>query len=97
MQRTQIYLSEEQAEFLDARAKAEGRTRSDLIREAIDRYLEGGDLRSAENVREAIEGAFGIWADNSESVLRALAETRREFDAHVDETARKMRRKTKRA
>jgi hypothetical protein len=39
MNRTQIYLTEAQAAALDARAKAIGRTRSDLIREAIDVYL----------------------------------------------------------
>lgn len=39
MQRTQIYLDSGQAAALDARAKAAGRTRSDLIREAVDTYL----------------------------------------------------------
>jgi predicted transcriptional regulator len=41
--RTQIYLADEQQSRLSERARRSGRTRSDLIREAIDRYLEAGD------------------------------------------------------
>ncbi len=39
MRRTQIYLDGEQAARLDARAAAEGATRSTLIRRAVDNYL----------------------------------------------------------
>jgi hypothetical protein len=40
VKRTQIYLETEQAERLDRRAAARGTTRSELIREAIDGYME---------------------------------------------------------
>lgn len=40
MRRTQIYLDEDQAARLDERAAAKGTTRSHVIREAIDGYLE---------------------------------------------------------
>lgn len=39
MHRTQIYLPDEQTQRLDARAGAEGISRSVLIRRAIDDYL----------------------------------------------------------
>ncbi|MGH2711097.1 MAG: CopG family transcriptional regulator [Actinomycetota bacterium] len=41
MKRTQIYLDEEQEARLARRASAAGVTRSRLIRQAIDAYLEG--------------------------------------------------------
>jgi len=38
--RTQIYLTKEQRAKLDALAKREDKTLAELIREAVDRYLE---------------------------------------------------------
>lgn len=42
MERTQIFLEASQVEQLDRRARAERTTRSDLIRRAVDTYLNGG-------------------------------------------------------
>ncbi len=39
MRRTQIFLEDDQSTRLDARASAEGVTRSTLIRRAVDEYL----------------------------------------------------------
>jgi predicted transcriptional regulator len=39
VERTQIYLSEEQQRELERRAAASGRTKSELIREALDEFL----------------------------------------------------------
>lgn len=39
VRRTQIYIDDEQDRRLAARAAASSRTKSDLIREALDRYL----------------------------------------------------------
>jgi predicted transcriptional regulator len=39
MKRTQIYLDESQDRRLERRARSEGKTKSALIREAIDDYL----------------------------------------------------------
>jgi hypothetical protein len=58
VERTQIYLSKEEVLALDREAKASGRTRSQLIREAIDRFYlasQRGTLRSA------IERSRGAW------------------------------------
>ena len=65
VERTQIYLSREQAAALDREAKRTGTTRSHLIREAIEaRY---GPDRDADEVREALRATAGLWSDRSES------------------------------
>jgi predicted DNA-binding protein len=65
MERTQIYLSREQAAALDREAKRAGTTRSHLIREAIEaRY---GTDRDAEAVKEALRVTAGLWNDRSET------------------------------
>ncbi len=62
MQRTQIYLDEAQSQALERRAGAAGRTKSALIREAIDDYLaqpadEDAGLR---RLRDAVAEASGV-------------------------------------
>lgn len=62
MMRTQIYLDEAQSERLAERAAASGVTKSHLIREAIDAYLQSPqdeDLRLA-RFRAAVEAVAGI-------------------------------------
>ncbi|MGB5760682.1 MAG: CopG family transcriptional regulator [Acidimicrobiales bacterium] len=39
--RTQVYLTEEQRQRIDALAEAEGVTMAEIIRRALDSYLEG--------------------------------------------------------
>ena len=65
MERTQIYLSSEQATALDREAKRTGTTRSHLIREAIDRtYLAAPDR---ERVAAALRASAGAWKDRTET------------------------------
>lgn len=65
VERTQIYLSKEQANALDREAKRTGTTRSHLIREAIEaRY---GSERSPEDVRKILEATAGLWRDRTET------------------------------
>ena len=61
MKRTQIYLYEEHDEKLAARAAETGRTKSDLIREAIDRYMRDPDDQAARlaRFRAACESSAG--------------------------------------
>lgn len=60
MERTQIYLTRAEHEELERLSLASGRSKAQLIREAIDRaYLGAGDLAS---VRSAIEETAGSWA-----------------------------------
>jgi predicted DNA-binding protein len=63
VKRTQIYLDEAQDRDLAKRAAAEGRTKSDLIREALDRYLQGSaEAKEArmQRFRAAVDVAAGI-------------------------------------
>ncbi|MBV8195635.1 MAG: ribbon-helix-helix protein, CopG family [Candidatus Dormibacteraeota bacterium] len=55
-ERTQIYLDPEQSDRLGRLARADGRTKSDLIREAIDMYLssEDRDERRLERLKAAV-------------------------------------------
>jgi len=62
MRRTQIYLDEEQSRKLAERAKATGKTKSHLIREAIDAHLNEPEDEQAqlERFRAAVKATFGI-------------------------------------
>ena len=75
MERTQIYLSEEERRALVTIAGRSGRTQSELIREAVDgfiaRYQEG-------NRRELLRCARGMWKDRAD--LPDFGVLRREFD-----------------
>ena len=60
MQRTQIYLGERESAALDRAAKATGRTRSHLIREAIAaRYLDPPDVGEFERALRETSGTWG--------------------------------------
>jgi predicted DNA-binding protein len=62
MRRTQIYLDEAHDRALTERAQAAGRTKSELIREAIDRYLSPNDGAAEATVRfrNAVAAAAGV-------------------------------------
>ncbi len=63
MVRTQIYLSLEERDQLDAIAQAQGISRSDLVRTAVAEYLTGH--LDAEN--DAILGqCCGVWKDRDD-------------------------------
>lgn len=53
--RTQVYLTREQRNRLDARSGREGKTLAALIREAVDEYL----VDEAGQARTALEETFG--------------------------------------
>lgn len=60
--RTQIYLTAEQREQLDEVAGREGKSLAQVIREAIDAYL---DHRSDDDIEHAMEKTFGSVPDFS--------------------------------
>lgn len=79
MVRTQVYLTEEQERGLKRLAETTGRRQSELIREALDRYL---NANQPEDWKAAFEAVRGMWAgrddlDDFVSDLRAGWEKRR--------------------
>lgn len=66
MNRTQIYLTDEEERVLGERAKKTGRSKSDLIREAIDATY----LKSTSNEAEflkVLERTAGAWKGRRET------------------------------
>lgn len=62
MERTQIYLSRREIEALDTVARQTGKTRSHLIREAIEeKYLPAGP--TPDEWERALREAAGAWKD----------------------------------
>jgi predicted DNA-binding protein len=75
VKRTQIYLTARQTHALDEEARKTGRTRSQLIREAIDaRYFGGGD---PEQAAAALRRAAGAWRGRRESGAAYVERKRR--------------------
>ena len=75
MERTQIYLTEEERRALKALATRLDRSQSALIREAIDRYV---DRYQEGNRLDLLRPARGIWADRED--LPDFEAVRRELD-----------------
>ena len=63
MVRTQIYLTEAERDALNALAEATGKKQSELIREAVDRYI---DLARGDSRDAILEGAAGMWRDRND-------------------------------
>jgi len=75
MVRTQIYLTDHQRDELAAIAKTVGKKQSELIREAVDRFID----EEGHNRREAVlREAAGIWKDRED--LPDFRATRSEWD-----------------
>ena len=63
MVRTQIYLTERQRNELTAIAQTVGKKQSELIREAVDRFIDqSGDSRRKAGLRETAE----TWKDRKD-------------------------------
>ena len=82
MQRTQIYLSDPERQGLRALAQSSGRSQSELIREAIDSFLE---RNQPQNRLAKLRQGRGLWA-GADDPLDWL-ELRRELDRSVPEGA----------
>ncbi len=63
MVRTQIYLTEEERAGLGALAAATGKKQAQLIREAVDRMLDGVSERRRAS---ALSRAAGMWRDRGD-------------------------------
>ena len=76
MQRTNIFLTEEQQRRLDRRAKEEGLSKSGLIRMILDDAL--AITRATTTPEQAIEATSGLWVDRDVAELGKVLRWRRE-------------------
>ena len=84
MQRTNIFLTEEQQRRLRYRAHQEGVSRSRLIRQILDEALEIAPAPISAS--DAIRATNGIWADREESDISQVLAWRSE--ASLDRLSR---------
>lgn len=75
MVRTQIYLTEEERDGLNDIAKASGKKQSELIREALDLFL---DSRKGGRRASIVNDAAGMWRDRGD--LPDFGAARRSWD-----------------
>ena len=75
MQRTQIYLTEREKGAVRSIAKRLGKTQSDVIRTALDRFI---DRESAEGRLDLLRSGRGLWRDRED--LPDFGALRRELD-----------------
>jgi predicted transcriptional regulator len=75
MVRTQIYLTERERDVLKSLARGRRRKQSELIREAIDAYI---DQHQAEHRQAALESLAGMWRGRQD--LPDFSALRREWD-----------------
>lgn len=70
MQRTQISLTAEERQALDAEATRTGKSLSALIRDAVESMY--GTQRSSTDDLDLMRQAFGSWSDREESGAAAV-------------------------
>jgi hypothetical protein len=78
MVRTQIYLTEDEKEALQSISKETGKTQTELIRTAIERFIIDVEPRDRLSL---LRQARGIWRDRTD--LPDFRELRRELDGRV--------------
>lgn len=78
MIRTQIYLTEEESQALRHLTAETGKSQSELIRSAIDTYLQTKKVNPLHNLKKAA----GLWANRKD--LPDFASIRQEFDRFTE-------------
>lgn len=80
MQRTNIFLTDEQQRRLDRRAKEQGVSKSGLIRMILDEAL--AITQGSATPEQAIEATSGIWSDRDNAELEDVLRWRQEAPLH---------------
>ncbi|MBC8323292.1 MAG: CopG family transcriptional regulator [Candidatus Marinimicrobia bacterium] len=63
MNRTQIYITKEEQQTLKRLSKLTGKSKSELIRDAIDKYIHDSDEN---NWKDRVRAAAGLWKDRTD-------------------------------
>lgn len=87
MRRTQIYLDDEQHQRLTERASQTGMSMSELIRNAIDRDLDGDDKEARlRRFREAVHAVAGVapYLEDGATYVAKLREVGRRRDEELE-------------
>jgi len=61
--RTQVYLTDEQRERIDALRRRDGRSLADIVRSAVDRYLDEEAPPTPEEAQRILDRTSGIYPD----------------------------------
>ena len=61
MIRTQVYITTEEKKSLESLAQSTGKSQSELIRNAIDTFIE---TNNSQNKKASLLNAFGMWKTN---------------------------------
>lgn len=73
MKRTQIYLTDEEHKELDQLAEQTGKTKSWLIREAVEEYIVNKKPSfDKKEFMKAVEGIYGMWKDRTDEEMKEL-------------------------
>ena len=64
--RTQIYLTQGQQARLSVACKRTSSTKSELIRQAVDQFLDQQPTDSAQDKARRLQGLAGMWADRAD-------------------------------
>jgi hypothetical protein len=75
MVRTQVYLTEDERDGLDAAARSTGKKQSELIRDAVDRFL---DLAQGHRRSAILKESVGLWRSRND--LPDFSAARRSWD-----------------
>lgn len=76
MERTQIYITEDQKRILKKLSEEKGVSVAELIRDAIDEHLQSVD---AQTFREALSNSFGAWREEDAREDRSFHDLREEW------------------
>lgn len=77
MIRSQIYLTQHERKFLSLFSMETGRSQSELIREALDQFIENCMARK-KNAQAMLSASKGLWKDRDD--LPDISKLRKEFD-----------------
>ena len=76
MHRTQIYLPDESYHSLRDESRRSGLTLAELVRRAVDRYL---DQEKTQNLQDALSSSFGTWGEMIESTEEITGSLRQDW------------------